>query len=144
MDFFINLSWNILSGSIDQSLIETGIWVILWWMLVIRSIIAIISLIISIFMIIARWKVFKKANLPWRWILMPFYNLFLKFKLWWRPWLWFLRILFPPILAILMIILNFDIAKKFKKHRTFGLWLRFIPVVFIPILAFDKNSKYKK
>jgi hypothetical protein len=144
MDFFINLSWNILSGSIDQSLIETGIWVILWWMLVIRSIIAIISLIISIFMIIARRKVFQKANLPGRWILIPFYNLYLKFKLWGRPWLRFLWIFFPPVLLILMIILNFDIAKKFKKHRTFWLGLWLLPIVFIPILAFDKNNKYKK
>lgn len=144
MDYFINLSWNILSWSIDKSILQVWAWAFMWGMMILRTLLILINLIIGIFMIISRWKVLKKANLPGRWILIPFYNLYLKFKLWWRPWLWFLWILFPPVLLILMIILNFDIAKRFKKHRTFWLGLWFIPVVFVPILAFDKNSKYKK
>lgn len=144
MDFFINLSGNILSGSIDQWILQTGAWALMWWIMILRWIVILINIIIGIFIIISRRKVLQKANLPGRGILIPFYNLYLIFKLWGRPWLRFLWILFPPILAILTIIVNFDIAKKFNKHRTFWLGLCFIPIVFIPILAFDKNSLYKK
>ena len=144
MNYLISLSGNILSGSIDPAILQTGMGTLIWWMMVLRFILIVVSILIGIFMIISRWKVLKKANFPGRWILIPFYNLYLKFKLWGRPWLRFLWVLCPPVLWILMIILNFDIAKKFKKHRTFWLGLWFIPIVFIPILAFDKNSKYKK
>jgi O-antigen ligase len=96
---------------------------------------------IWIFMIISQWKVFEKAWLPGWGILIPFYNIYLMFKLWGRPGGWTRWILFPPVLVILMIIVNFDIAKRFNKHRAFGLGLWILPIVFFPILAFDKKSK---
>jgi hypothetical protein len=65
----------------------------------------------------------------------------LMFKLWGKSGKQTRWLLFFPVLAILMIILNFDIAKRFNKHRAFGLWLLFLPIVFIPILAFDKKSR---
>jgi hypothetical protein len=41
-----------------------------------------------------------------------------------------------------MIIINFDIAKRFNKPTLFGLWLLILPIVFYPILAFDKKAKW--
>lgn len=49
--------------------------------------------------------------------------------------------IFPPVFVILMVINYFKIAKAFGKHWTYGLGIRFIKIVFIPMLAFDK-SKY--
>lgn len=92
-------------------------------------------------MIISRWRVFKKAGLPGRGILIPVYNWILMFKLGGMSGRRTLSILFPPLFIVMMIINCFKIAEKFGKHRAYGLGLVFIKIVFIPILAFD-NSKY--
>ena len=63
------------------------------------------------------------------------------FKLGGRSGRNFLWIIFPPVFVILMIINYFKIAKAFGKPWPYGLGLRFVKVIFIPILAFD-NSTY--
>lgn len=93
---------------------------------------------------IGGWITFEKAKLPGRGFLIPVYNVYLLFKLWGRNPKLVRWILCPPVLWVLLIILNFDIAKKFNKHWAFALWLRFLPMVFYPILAFDKKTKWGK
>lgn len=69
-------------------------------------------------MIAAHWKLLEKAKLPGSGILIPFYNIYLIFKLAGHPkWTWW--ILFPPVLGVLQIIAQFDIAKKFGKGAEF-------------------------
>ena len=53
----------------------------------------------------------------------------------------FLWILFFPVLIILAIINYFKIAIRFGKPAIFGLGIRWVAIVFIPILAFGK-AKY--
>lgn len=100
-----------------------------------------VVLVIAVFMIISRWRVFEKASLPGRGIFIPFYNRYLMFKLGGRSGWNFLWILFPPVFVILMIINYFRIAVRFQKPAIYGLGIRLVKIVFIPILAFDK-SKY--
>jgi hypothetical protein len=140
MDYIWETSDVLLTGSISN---ELGL-AALAWSVAVLGIFFVIFGLISIFMIISMRKVLEKANLPGWGIFIPIYNIYLMFKLWWRPGWWTRWILFPPVLAILMIILNFDIAKKFQKHPLFGVWLWFFPIVFFPILAFDKKSKWSK
>lgn len=103
--------------------------------------VGILGLAISILMLIAHWKVLEKAKLPGWGILIPFYNLYLLLKLAGHPkWTWWL--LFPPVLAILMIVAQFEIAKKFGKGAGFGVGLWLLPIVFYPLLAFDKKVVY--
>ena len=94
-----------------------------------------------VLMIISRWKVFTKAKLPGRGILIPVYNRVLMFKLGGLSGRWALSILFPPLFLIAMIVNYFKISEKFGKHWAFGLGMLFVKIIFIPILAFD-NSKY--
>ncbi|MDR2190283.1 MAG: DUF5684 domain-containing protein [Candidatus Peribacteria bacterium] len=49
------------------------------------------------------------------------YNIYLMFKLAKRPVAWTRWILFPPVLVILLIIAQFDIAKLFGKSEVFGI-----------------------
>ena len=102
----------------------------------------IIIIAISVLMIISRWKVFEKAWLPGWGALIPFYNIYLTFKVADRPGWWTRWILFPPVLIILLIISMFDIAKRFGKPAIFWLWILLVKVVFITLLAFDKNAKW--
>ena len=142
MDFALQASGILLTWNIDpmtaQSIAIT-FWALFGWLAIIWIVILII---ISIFMIVAYRKLFEKAGKPWRSFFIPFYNQYLMFKIWGRPGWWFVWMLVPPVLMALSIILCFDIAKRFNKHRTFWLWIRLIPIVFIPMIAFDKDITY--
>ena len=96
---------------------------------------------VGVFMIISRWRIFKKAGIPGWGILIPVYNIVLILKLGGMSGRWALWLLFPPLLGVVMIINIFKIVEKFWKHWTFGLGMLFIKIVFVPILAFD-DSKY--
>lgn len=138
MDYLLETSGMILTGSLSNDVLASAVFGGLFSIMIVSII---LSVVIWVFLIISQWKVFEKAWLPGWWTLIPFYNIYLTFKLWWRPGGWTRWVLFFPVLAVLMIVVNFDIAKRFNKHRAFGLWLWFLPIVFIPILAFDKKSK---
>jgi hypothetical protein len=101
----------------------------------------VVCLAIAALMIVSRWRVFSKAGLPGWGIFIPFYNRYLMFELGGRSGRNFLWILIPPVFVVLMIINYFKIAMRFWKHWTYGLGIRFLKIIFIPILAFD-NSKY--
>lgn len=141
MNFSFELSWALLTGNINQDAMmgmSALAATIFGWLAMIRIL---LLLVLGVFLIIARWRLFKKAGLPGWGIFIPFYNRYLMFKMWGRSGRNFLWILIPPVFVILMIINYFKIAKNFWKHWTFGLGIRFVKIVFIPILAFD-DSKY--
>ncbi|MDR0369939.1 MAG: DUF5684 domain-containing protein [Candidatus Peribacteria bacterium] len=50
--------------------------------------------------------------------------------------------LFPPVFAILCIIAQFDIAKRFGKDIGYGFGLWLLPFVFYPILGFG-DAEYQ-
>ncbi|MDR0859816.1 MAG: DUF5684 domain-containing protein [Candidatus Peribacteria bacterium] len=72
----------------------------------------IIGVALGILQIVALWFVFEKAKLPGWGAIIPFYNIYLLFKLAGHPY-WTRWILFPPVLGILAIIAQFNIAEKF-------------------------------
>ena len=93
-------------------------------------------------MIASGWQIFTKAKLPGWGILVPIYNVYLQFKLAGHPnWAWWL--LLPPVAAILLIVANFKIAKKFGKGTGFALGLWFLPIIFYPILAWG-DAQYQE
>ena len=99
-------------------------------------------LVFIVAMIASGWKVFTKAKLPGWGILVPIYNVYLQFKLAGHPnWAWWL--LLPPVAAILLIVANFEIAKKFGKGTGFALGLWFLPIIFYPILAWG-DAQYQE
>ncbi len=141
MNFSFELSWALLTGNVNPEAIRgmsTIAWAIFGWLTMVRSI---VMISIAVLMIISRWKIFTKAGFPWRGIFIPFYNRYLMFKLGGRSGWNFLWILIPPVFVVLMIINYFKIARRFWKHPAYGLGIRFLKIIFIPILAFD-DSKY--
>lgn len=141
MNFSFELQWAAMTGSVSPEAMTsmgTIFWAIFGWLAMVRMI---IMLAAAALMIVSRWRIFRKAGLPWWGIFVPFYNMYLMFKLGGRSGRNVLWILIPPVLCILMIINTFKIAQRFWKHWTYGLGILFIKIVFVPILAFD-NSKY--
>lgn len=145
MDFVADLSGQVIQWSITPEMVNSlsnGLRPVLGAVLGgFFMVYMIVMVVVIVFSIICKWRVLEKGNLPGWGILIPIYNIYLMFKLAGRPGGWTRWLLFPPVLAILMLITLFDTAKRFNKHWTFGLGLLFLPIIFRAILAFDK-SKY--
>ena len=105
-------------------------------------IVLLILLAITIFIIVAMWKVFTKAGKPGWTILIPFYNSYIFLKIAGKPG-WWLILLFIPIVNIFIgIIAVIGFANNFGKGVGFAIGLILLPIVFYPILAFG-SAEYQ-
>ena len=101
---------------------------------------------LAIITIIAKWKVFKKANVDGWECLIPIHNEVVELKLGGIKTYWyFLNLLF--ICGIGPLILSFwsriALAKSFGKGAGFGVLMVFFPYICYPILAWG-NAEYKQ
>ena len=97
---------------------------------------------VIILLIAAIWKVFSKAGQPGWAAIIPIYNLYVMCKVAGRPGWWLLLCLIPFLNLIILIILNFDIAKKFGKSGGFAVGMILLPFIFWPILGFG-SAQYQ-
>lgn len=102
----------------------------------------VISLAISIFMIIAMWKVFAKAGQPGWGVIVPIYNIICMLNIAAKPIWWILLCFIPFVNFVIIILIYAGIAKAFGKGAGFVLGLIFLPIVFWPILGFG-SSEYQ-
>lgn len=103
-----------------------------------------VCLAIWILVLVAHWKVFTKAWKPGWGCLIPIYNIYLMFKIAGRPGGRTRWILFPPVLCVLAIVAQFDIAKRFGKDVWYGFGLWLLPFVFYPLIAFGEAKYHSK
>ena len=101
-----------------------------------------LSLAIIVLGIVAMWKVFEKAGEPGWAAIIPFYNLYVLFKITWGNGWYFLLLLIPIANVVITIITTFKLARAFRKGFWFGLGLLFLNPVFLGILAFGE-PRYK-
>ena len=103
----------------------------------------IITVLLYILMIIAFWKIFKKAGQKGWKSLIPVYNSIILLKIAGLPQWWILLFFIPIVSIIVSIILAINLAKVFNRSKLFGiivLWL-FSGIGYL-ILGFGK-SVYK-
>lgn len=100
------------------------------------AIYVIICLAVSIFAIVCMWKIFAKAGKPGWAAIVPFYNLYILFEITWGNGILFLLTLIPFVNAIIMLITYVKLAKAFGKSGGFAVGLIFLPIIFLPMLAF--------
>lgn len=95
-----------------------------------------ISIAICVVLIIAEWKLFKKAGQPGWAAIVPFYNVYILTKITWGNG-WFFLLGFLPFGNILFLIFTWiKLAKAFGKGGGYAAGLFFLPFVFLPMLAF--------
>lgn len=100
----------------------------------------ILGMALSIFFVVAMWKVFVKAGKPGWAALIPIYNIYIMCEIAEKEW-WYILLLCVPILNIYAMFVIYDgIAKKFGKTTGFTIGMMFLPYIFFPILAFGKNN----
>ena len=101
----------------------------------------ILSLIVAAISIVSMWKLFMKADEPGWASIIPFYNMYILFKITWGSGIKFLFLLIPFANIVFAIITYVKLAKVFGKGGGFAVGLVLLPVVFMPILAFG-DSRY--
>lgn len=99
-----------------------------------------VSLLLIIFLIVCIWKIYKKAGRPGWASIIPFYNSYVLFDLAWGNGILFLLMFVPLVNIVVMIILYVKLANAFGKGGGFAVGLIFLPIIFLPILAFGNSS----
>lgn len=109
-----------------------------------------IILVTAVFLITCEWKIFKKAGYDGWKAIIPFYNEYTLCEFTFGNGLWFLGyfVSIIPIvgyiaLGLFTIVANIRLAKSFGQSTGFVVGLIFLPIVFIPILAFG-DATYTK
>lgn len=100
----------------------------------------IISLALCVFVLVCMWVVFRKAGKPGWAAIVPFYNLYVLFDITWGSGMRFLLLLIPIYNIILSIQTQVRLARAFGKSGGFAAGLVFLPYIFIPLLAFGKET----
>ena len=100
----------------------------------------IFSIFIVIFSIIVFWKIYTKAGEPGWAALVPFYNLYVQFKITWGNGILFLLLLIPLANIVIGLMMPFKLAKVFGRSVGFGFGLLFLPFLFYPILAYGSSE----
>lgn len=104
-------------------------------------ILGIIGILLILFTIFSLSKVYKKANrssiAPW----IPIYNIYLLVEIANLSKGYFWLSLIPIVNLYSFYKINIEIAKLFKKNKSFGIGLFLLPFIFYPILAFS-DSEY--
>ncbi len=99
----------------------------------------IFSLAVAALAIVAMWKIFEKAGEPGWAAIIPFYNIYVLFKITWGNGWNFLLLLIPIANIVILIITMVKLAKAFGKSGGFAVGLIFLSIIFYCILAFDQS-----
>ncbi|RRD94101.1 hypothetical protein EII17_09920 [Clostridiales bacterium COT073_COT-073] len=97
----------------------------------------IFGLILTVVMIISMWKLFAKAGEPGWAAIVPFYNLFVMYKISWGKGILFLLMLVPIVNAFIGLVTIYKLGKNFGKGIGFVIGMILLPIVFMPLLAFS-------
>ena len=97
-----------------------------------------VLVVVFVFFAIVGWKLFTKAGKPGLASLVPVHNIVVTLEIVGRP-LWWIFLFFVPLVSfVVMVVLCFDLAKRFGKSNAFGFGLLFLGFIFYPILAFGR------
>ncbi len=105
-------------------------------------IILIIMFIPLILCIISQWKLFVKAGKPGWAIFVPIYSTLVLLEIIRKPWWWLLLMLIPGVNIVISIWATNLFVKAFGKSEGYTVGVLFFPFIFMPLLAFDKNTQY--
>ena len=101
----------------------------------------IIGLAVTVFLIIAMWRMFTKAGKPGWASIIPFYNTYVLLKMVGRPGWWLVLMFIPLVNIVILIIVMIDLAKAFGKGGGFAVLLILLPYIGFAILGFG-SARY--
>ena len=93
--------------------------------------------IVTILVIVGRWKMYEKADEPGWGSLIPLYSEYILFKIAWGNGILFLLMLVPIVNMVVAVILAIKLSKAFGMGTGFAIGLLLLPGIFYPILGFS-------
>ncbi len=100
-----------------------------------------VTAVLGLLLLIATWVIYSKAGKPGWANIIPIYSSIVHIQLVGRPLWWFVMLLIPGVNIYFSIVLTNDLSKSFGHGVGFTLGLIFLPIIFLPILAFG-GSQY--
>jgi hypothetical protein len=105
-------------------------------------VVGLLYLAVIVLMIASMWKVFTKAGQPGWASIVPIYNGVVLMEIAGKPGWWVLLMFVPVVNIIINIIAMIGLSEEFGKGGGFAVGLIFLPVIFLPILAFG-DAQYQ-
>ena len=106
------------------------------------SLMLLVMLPFIILIIASMWTLYKKANKPGWAAIVPIYNTLTLLEIIRKPWWWLFLVMIPGVGIIWGIWATNLFVKSFGKDEGFTVGVLLLPVVFYPILAFSKSTRY--
>lgn len=106
------------------------------------SLMLLVMLPFIILIIASMWTLYKKANKPGWAAIVPIYNTLTLLEIIRKPWWWLFLVMIPGVGIIWGIWATNLFVKSFGKDEGFTMGVLLLPVVFYPILAFSKSTRY--
>ena len=101
----------------------------------------------TIVILIAKWRLFEKAKRKGWYSLIPIYNYYVFYDICglkgWYVFLTLIPIVGQILFVVFYILSSINLCQIFKKGMWFTIGLIFLPLIFLPIIAFDRR-KYTK
>ena len=101
----------------------------------------IVSVVISLFMIVSMWKIFKKAGKNGWEAIIPIYNIYVLFEIGGQKGAYIFFLLIPCVGQIIFLVFEIkaliELSRRFGKGTGFGILCLFFPIIGFPILAFS-------
>ena len=104
-------------------------------------VLGIVFLVLLLIVLISMSRVFKKANRSGISAFIPVYNIYTLLEIANMTKAYLIPTLIPIVNIPFLLNINAKIAELFKKNKTFGIAMTFIPFIYYPILAFS-GSEY--
>lgn len=96
--------------------------------------------VITVVLVIAEWRLFKKANKPGWAVIVPFYNTWVEYEIISGHGANMFRLLIPFYNIYWWIKSMIALAHAYGKSTGFGVGLIFLPAIFLCILGFGKDE----
>jgi len=96
----------------------------------------------AILAIASYWVLFTKAGKPGWAAIIPIYNMIVMLEIAQKPTWWLVLMLLPGIQLIWIIWTLNLFVKRFGKSSGYTVGIIFLPFIFLPLLAFSKNTVY--
>ncbi len=101
----------------------------------------VISIVFIVVLFISNYRIFKKAGKSGWAVVVPIYNLFVLVQIAQISILYFVLFFIPLVGIYALFKVNIEVAHRFGKSTSFGVFMVLFCFIFYPILAFGK-SKY--
>jgi Family of unknown function (DUF5684) len=104
------------------------------------GIVLLIGLIVLMFA--SMWKLYELAGKPGWASIVPIYNQLTVLEIVGKPWWWILLMIIPYV-GIIWSIWAFNLfIKSFGKTEGYTIACFFLPFIFLPMLAFNKDTQF--